>query len=169
MAIKLFFKINGQKMRTSWKFISSDLDRQCGEGNLNESVLLKIFEKKTLQYIYIYIICNIYIYISYFHKFSVQDHLHEHYCTFKHLVGGTLIEIESAVAKQTKNVQFCFFQNILPGTIFYPHERNRYAFSGLLRDGGKDLPLPKICQIYPAIMKLGTLIPYLKRIHKIYK
>ena len=38
--------------------------------------------------------------------FSVQDHLHEHFCTFEQLVGKTLIEIESAVAKQTKNVRF---------------------------------------------------------------
>ena len=34
------------------------------------------------------------------------------------LVGEALVEIESAVAKQTKKVQFCFFQNILPVTIF---------------------------------------------------
>ena len=56
--------------------------------------------------------------------FSVQDHLHEHFCTFEQLVGKTLIEIESAVAKQTKNVRFCFFQNILPATIFYHCQRN---------------------------------------------
>ena len=58
------------------------------------------------------------IFICYFHMFLVQDHLHEHFCTFEQLVGKTLIEIESAVAKQTKNVQFCFFQNILPATFF---------------------------------------------------
>ena len=60
----------------------------------------------------------------YFRKFSVQDHLHEHYCTFEQLVGKTLIEIESAVAKQTKNVRFCFFQNILQVAIFYHLERD---------------------------------------------
>ena len=59
------------------------------------------------------------IFICYFHKFSVQDHLHEHFCTLEQLVGQTLIEIESEVAKQTKNVQFRFFQNILTATIFY--------------------------------------------------
>ena len=37
-----------------------------------------------------------------FHKFLVQDHLHQRYCTFEKLVGETLIEIKSAVAKQTK-------------------------------------------------------------------
>ena len=56
--------------------------------------------------------------------FSVQDHLHEHFCTFEQLVGKTLIEIESAVAKQTKNVQFCFFQNILSATIFYHRQKD---------------------------------------------
>ena len=30
-------------------------------------------------------------------------------------------------------------------------------------------PLPKICRTYPKMMKLGTLIPYLKKIQKIYK
>ena len=30
-------------------------------------------------------------------------------------------------------------------------------------------PLPKICHTYPTMMKLGTLIPYPKRIQKIYK
>ena len=29
--------------------------------------------------------------------------------------------------------------------------------------------LPKICPLYPAIMKLGTVIPYLKKIQKIYE
>ena len=30
-------------------------------------------------------------------------------------------------------------------------------------------PLPKICHTYPAMMKLGTVIPYLKKIEKIYE
>ena len=29
--------------------------------------------------------------------------------------------------------------------------------------------LRKICHAYPAIMKLGTVIPYLKKIQKLYK
>ena len=35
--------------------------------------------------------------------------------------------------------------------------------------GGQNVPLPKICHIYPTMMKLDTLIPYLKKIQKIYK
>ena len=35
--------------------------------------------------------------------------------------------------------------------------------------GGKGFPLPKICHTYPAMMKLGTVIPYLRRICKIYE
>ena len=35
--------------------------------------------------------------------------------------------------------------------------------------GGKKAPLPKICHRYPAMMKLGTVIPYLKKIQKIYE
>ena len=33
----------------------------------------------------------------------------------------------------------------------------------------KALPLPKICHTYPTMMKLGTVIPYLKKIQKIYE
>ena len=29
--------------------------------------------------------------------------------------------------------------------------------------------LPKICHTYPTMMKLGTVIPYLRKIQKIYK
>ena len=60
----------------------------------------------------------------YFHKFSVQDHLHEHYCPFEQLIGTTLIEIESPVAKLTKNVRFCFFQNIMQAVIFYHRQKD---------------------------------------------
>ena len=48
-------------------------------------------------------------------------------------------------------------------------------FRGCSRIGGgvggeaKWLPLPKICHIYPTMMKLGTVIPYLKKIQKIYE
>ena len=48
----------------------------------------------------------------------------------------------------------------------------KWAFSGLLSDGGgggKEAPLPKICLTYPTIMKLGTVIPYPKKIKKIYE
>ena len=34
--------------------------------------------------------------------------------------------------------------------------------------GAKKAPLPKICHTYPAIMKLGTVIPYLKKTQKKY-
>ena len=35
--------------------------------------------------------------------------------------------------------------------------------------GGKKAALPKICHTYPTMMKLGTVIPYLKKIQKIYE
>ena len=46
-----------------------------------------------------------------------------------------------------------------------------WAFSGLLKDGGsqKGTPLPKICLTYPTVMKLGTVIPYLKKIQRVYE
>ena len=44
------------------------------------------------------------------------------------------------------------------------------AFSGLLTDGEqpKRSPLPNIFHTYPKMMRLGTVIPYLKKIHKEY-
>ena len=43
------------------------------------------------------------------------------------------------------------------------------AFLRLLTDGRErpPLPFPKICQTYRTIMKLGTLITYLKKIKKV--
>ena len=34
--------------------------------------------------------------------------------------------------------------------------------------GGGRPPLPKICHTYPTMIKLGTVIPYLKKLQKIY-
>ena len=50
----------------------------------------------------------------------------------------------------------------------------RMAFFGAAHgrgrgEGGKKAPLPKICHTYPAVMKLGTVIPYPKKIQKIYE
>ena len=35
--------------------------------------------------------------------------------------------------------------------------------------GQKGHSLPKICHTYPTMIKLGTVIPYLKKIQKIYE
>ena len=35
--------------------------------------------------------------------------------------------------------------------------------------GAIKAPLPKICHTYATMMKLGTVIPYLKKIQKIYE
>ena len=42
----------------------------------------------------------------------------------------------------------------------------RMGFSGAAHGwgGAKRLPLPKICHTCPTMMKLGTVIPYLKKI-----
>ena len=44
-------------------------------------------------------------------------------------------------------------------------------FRGCSGIGGraKRSPLPKICNTYPTMMKLGTVIPYLKKIQKTYE
>ena len=58
------------------------------------------------------------IFICHFYKFSVHDHLHEHYCTFEQLVGKTLIGIESAVAKQQKMCNFVSFKTFCQQQLF---------------------------------------------------
>ena len=53
-----------------------------------------------------------------------------------------------------------------------PWPYSEWALSGLLTDGGrwgKKAPLPKIFHTYPTMMKIGTVIPYLKKIQKIYE
>ena len=35
--------------------------------------------------------------------------------------------------------------------------------------GSKKAPLPKICHTYPTVMKLGRVIPYLKKFRKLYE
>ena len=42
-------------------------------------------------------------------------------------------------------------------------------FWGCSQMGGNRAPLPKICHLYPTIMKLGAVIPYQKKIQNIYK
>ena len=60
--------------------------------------------------------------------------------------------------------------------LYFEEEEEEYsfllqprAFSGLPAvEGGKG-PLPNICHTYPIMMKLGTVLPYLKKIQKIYQ
>ena len=53
--------------------------------------------------------------------------------------------------------------------LFSPY--SGWAILGLLTDWGGDFlaPLPKIRHTNPKMMKLGTVIPYLKKIQKIYE
>ena len=47
---------------------------------------------------------------------------------------------------------------------FYDYKSN---YIGINRAKGS--PLPNICHTYTTMMKLGTVIPYLKKIQKIYQ
>ena len=107
MAKTLFFKLIDEKYGRV-----KNLSRLTQLNSEERAICTKVFCSKYLER------KHSKIFIWYFHKFSVQDDLHEHYFTFEPLVGKRLIEIESAVAKQTKNVQFCFFQNILQVQFF---------------------------------------------------
>ena len=54
-------------------------------------------------------------------------------------------------------------------TAILPNPIQDGSFRGCSRMVGaaKRFPLPKICHRYPKIMKLGTVVPYLKKIKKI--
>lgn len=74
------------------------------------------------------------------------------------------------------NVYQFFFQNKMPNTpktfsyLMCGWAYSRWAFGRLLIDGrGPKSPLSKICQTYLAIIKLGTVIPSLMNIRKIYE
>ena len=58
--------------------------------------------------------------------------------------------------EQKSNYRYITFQQVFINPI---HDG---AFSGYLRMCGKKAPLNKICHTYPAKMKLGTVLPYLK-------
>ena len=47
-----------------------------------------------------------------------------------------------------------------------PIQDGHFRGCSRMTGGGKKAPLPKICHIYPTMMKLGTVIPYLKKIQK---
>ena len=62
------------------------------------------------------------------------------------------------------NKKFSYRQIVALLTLF------RMGISGLLTDGGdQKAPLPKICRTYPTMMKLDIVIPYIKKIQKIYE
>ena len=54
--------------------------------------------------------------------------------------------------------------NLTLGEVGEPYSGG--AFLGLLMAGGG--ALPKISHTYPTMVKLGTVIPYLKKIQKVY-
>ena len=61
----------------------------------------------------------------------------------------------------------CEFFEISKNTFFTKHLGTTTSGVG---EGPESVPPPpKICHTYPTMMKLGTLIPYLKKIRKIYK
>ena len=59
------------------------------------------------------------------------------------------------------------FQN-LEGAENFINPIQEGLFRGCSRMGGKKDPLPKICHTYAIMLKLGTVLPYLKKIQKLY-
>ena len=63
-------------------------------------------------------------------------------------------------------------QNVSFGLIYFRFfTLFRMGFFGAVHWLGvaKKAPLPKICHTYPTMTKLGTIIPYLKKIQKLYE
>ena len=68
------------------------------------------------------------------------------------------------------------FYNFFPTHFFLSKEEIINPIQdGVLTDGvegrgvGQKGPFPKICHTYPTMMKLGTVIPYLKKFQKLYE
>ena len=111
MAKTLFFKLMGKKYRRA-----KNLSRLIYLSSVERAICNNVFRTKYSKG------KHYKMFIWYFHKLSVQDYLHEHYCTLEQFIGKTLIEIDWQNTKQTKNVRFCFFQNILWAAAFYQRE-----------------------------------------------
>ena len=67
---------------------------------------------------------------------------------------------------KTKKIRFK--QGILSQNLQYFNRIQDGPFRGCSRMAN-ETPFPKNCFIYPTMMKLGTFMPYLKEIRKIYE
>ena len=83
---------------------------------------------------------------------------------FPKLLSGTSLHtfVEKGISKDEEELFQLLSKKATLLTLF------RMGFSGAARGWG-ETPLPKTSQIYPKIMKLGTLIRYLEKIQKMYK
>ena len=52
---------------------------------------------------------------------------------------------------------------------FNPIQDGLFRGCSRIGGGGKKAPLPKICRTFPTMMKLSTVIPYLKKFQKLYE
>ena len=82
-------------------------------------------------------------------------------CYFMFLFFSVTLILQKSHSKLSKNK---------PEIIPYINPIQDGLFRGYSRMGeAKKVPLPKICHTYPTMMKLGTVIPYPKKIQKIYE
>ena len=63
---------------------------------------------------------------------------------------------------------FIFLFNNIHGLDFNQIPDRLFRGCSRMGVGAKRLPLPKICHAYPTMMKLCTVMPYLKKIEKLY-
>ena len=54
-------------------------------------------------------------------------------------------------------------------SVINPIEDAIFRGCSRIGEGGKKVPLPKICHTYPAMMKLDAVIPHLKNIRKLFE
>ena len=115
---------------------AKNLSRLFQFNSVERAICTKVFRRKYLKK-------NVAKYLCYLQKFSVQGHIHEHYYTFEQfcivsgfvfvaliyfffiikrqpLVGKTPIEIEPAVAKQTKKSVILFLSKHSASDNFLP-------------------------------------------------
>ena len=91
-----------------------------------------------------------------------RESLFREYKEYKKKLGKSEKKLRKCEKILISKISFCLFSTIL--TLF----RMR-LFGAAHGWRHKKAPLPKICHTYPAMMKLGTVIPYLKKTQKIYE
>ena len=72
---------------------------------------------------------------------------------------------------RTKNVYGVFIIGLHSGISFNPIQDGNFRVCSRIAGGGqaKSPPVPKIFHTYPTMMKIDTVIPYQKKIRKIYE
>ena len=111
----------------------------------------------------------LFLYLSLFLSFFLLIYYY-HYSYYYHYYFAAVllvVNVSNVYVIHTDSI-VCFIVDVVVSLlilIFLLLVVFRMSLSGLITNGGLNTSyLPKICHTYPTMMKLGTVIPYLKKI-----